>query len=394
MISRARVLLALACLSVGACAAGPAPDAPDTPVPASDREPAADTVPAARAEGDDAATAPLTKPVEVAAKPDIRRLRVAMVGDMMLGTDYPKNILPDDDGAGFLAAVAPVLRAADLAIGNHEGVLLDGGEPAKACNNPNACYLFRSPSRYAKHFADAGFDVLSLANNHARDFGEEGRTASMQALAAHGILHTGRRGDFATLSVHGLRVAVLGFAVTRDSNLVHDYPRAAETIAGFADEHDIVIVTFHAGAEGGDVTRLPFAEEWHYGEPRGDMVRFGRLAVDSGADLVFGHGPHVVRGAELYKDRLIAYSLGNFATYYGISVDGLRGIAPILEAELDYQGRFIQGRVHSTVQVRPGGPVPDPQQRALRLMRDLSLQDFGDPGLVFRDDGRLEIAAR
>ncbi len=313
-----------------------------------------------------------------------------MVGDMMLGTDYPENRLPDDDGAGFLAAVAPVLRSADLAIGNLEGTLVEGGTPAKACTNPDACYLFRSPPRYARHYADAGFDVLSVANNHARDFGEDGRTATMAALAAHGIRHTGREGDFATFTVHGLAVAVLGFAVTRESNLVHDYELAATTIREFAERHDIVIVTFHAGAEGRGVDRLPFAEESYYGEPRGDVVRFGRLAVDAGADLVFGHGPHVVRAAELYRDRLIAYSLGNFATYYGISVEGDRGIAPILEAELDYQGRFIEGRVVSTMQVRPGGPVPDPEQRALRRLAELTRLDFGErAGLEFMADGRL-----
>lgn len=332
---------------------------------------------------------PAPRPV---VKPDIRTLTVNMVGDMMLGTDYPENRLPDDDGASFLSAVASILASADLTIGNLEGTLVDGGTPAKECTNPAACYLFRSPSRYADHLVNAGFDVMSVANNHARDFGEDGRTETMLALATAGIGHTGRRGDFASLQINGLSVAVLGYAVTRNSNLLHDYERAADTIARFAAGYDIVIVSFHGGAEGRDVSRLPFAEEEYYGEPRGDVVRFARMAVDNGADLVFGHGPHVVRAMELYKDRLIAYSLGNFATYYGISVEGLRGIAPILNATLDYRGRFIEGEIVSTVQIRPGGPQPDPQQRALREIRQLSLQDFGNPGLQFADDGRLTIA--
>ncbi len=322
-------------------------------------------------------------------KPDIRRLSIAMVGDMMLGTDYPENRLPDDDGAAFLSHVAPILSAADIAIGNLEGVLVDGGTPAKDCQNPAACYLFRSPTRYAQHYVDAGFDVLSLANNHARDFGEEGRSATMHTLDQYGILHSGREGDFASLSVHRLSIAVLAFAVTQESNLLHDYEKAAATIAEFSGSHDIVIVSFHGGAEGRDVLHVPFGEEEYYGEPRGDVVRFARLAVDAGADLVFGHGPHVVRAMELYKDRLIAYSLGNFATYYGISVSGLKGVAPILEAELNYQGRFIEGRIHSTVQVRPGGPRLDPTQKALQVIRDLSAADLADSGLLFTDDGRL-----
>lgn len=330
------------------------------------------------------------------AKPDksLMRISIASVGDMMLGTDYPRNHLPDDDGAGFLADVTAVLSSADLAFGNLEGVLVDGGEPAKTCKDPNACYLFRSPTRYARYYRDAGFDVLSLANNHARDFGEEGRSSSMAALDAVGIHHTGREGDFASLVVNGLQVAVLAYAVTKDSNMMLDYALAEATVAEYAGTHDIVIVSFHGGAEGVDARNLPFAEEEYYGEPRGDVVLFARCMVDAGADLVIGHGPHVVRAAERYKDRLIAYSLGNFATYYGISVAGIKGIAPILVTTLDGDGRFVEGEIISTIQLRPDGPSIDPRQRALNLMRGLSAEDFDNPGLRFLPDGRVLPADR
>lgn len=332
------------------------------------------------------ATLPAHKPV---AEPDTRRITIAAVGDMMLGTDFPENRLPDDDGVGFLASVLPVLRAADLTFGNLEGVLVDGGKPAKTCQNPNACYLFRSPSRYVEYFVRAGFDVLSLANNHARDFGEKGRTATMRTLDAAGIRHSGRKGDFATLDVKGLKVAVLAFAVTRNSNLMHAYSTAVNTVTRFAATHDIVVVSFHGGAEGAGALHIPFAEEEYYGEPRGDVVRFARSVVDAGADLVIGHGPHVVRGMEVYRNRLIAYSLGNFATYYGISVDGLSGIAPILVTTLDGEGRFVEGQIHSTVQIRPAGPSFDEKRRALQLIRDLSMQDFLTPGVQFEAAGKI-----
>ena len=354
------------------------------PAPVVERESDTVSVPSA---------APVPQTDTVTRVPPVARetvfLRVSSVGDMMLGTDYPENHLPDDDGVGFLNAVAPILRDADLTIGNHEGVLMDGGKPAKKCKNPQACYLFRTPARYANYFREAGFDVLSLANNHARDFGEEGRTASMQNMAAAGILHTGREGDFATLQRKDLDIAVLGYAVTLNSNLLLDYEIAATTVREFANTHDIVIITFHGGAEGRDVSRLPFAEEEYYGEMRGDVVKFARLMVDSGADLVVGHGPHIIRGMERYRDRLIAYSLGNFATYYGISVDGIKGVAPILTVTLDSEGRFVDGRIYSTVQLRPAGPTPDSNNRALEIVRSLSVQDFVTPGIQFLDDGRL-----
>ena len=317
------------------------------------------------------------------------KLSIAAVGDMMLGTDFPENHLPDDDGVSFLAAVTPALAAADIAFGNLEGVLVDGGEPGKKCSNPKACYLFRSPTRYAAYFRHAGFDVLSLANNHARDFGEEGRSSTMEALAAVGIHHSGREGDFASLEAKGLRVAVLAYAVTKESNMMLDYELAEATVREFAASHDVVIVTFHGGAEGVDAVNLPFAEEEYYGEPRGDVVLFARRMVDAGADLLLGHGPHVVRAMENYKDRLIAYSLGNFATYYGISVAGIKGIAPILVATLDGDGRFVEGQIISTVQIRPAGPSIDEQQRALHLMRGLSVEDFGNPGIKFLPDGMI-----
>ena len=323
-----------------------------------------------------------------------RRITIAAVGDLMLGTDYPENHLPDDDGSGFLAQVAPLLADADITFGNLEGVLLDGGEPGKRCSNPQACYRFRSPSRYVDHFVNAGFDVLSLANNHARDFGEEGRLASMETLAAAGIHHSGLEGDFASLRASGLNVAVLAFAVTLNSNLLLDYELAAATVAEHAASHDIVVVSFHGGAEGADVTRLPFAEEEYFGEPRGDVVKFSRMMVDAGADLVVGHGPHVVRAIERYRNRLIAYSLGNFATYYGISVAGIKGIAPILVVTLDGAGNFIEGKIHSTVQLRPAGPSIDDANGALDLLRSLSIRDFTTPGVVFGPDGTLTPAPR
>jgi hypothetical protein len=334
---------------------------------------------------------PVAPVVPVAERPNRGALRIsiAAVGDMMIGTDYPKNHLPDDDGVSFFSAVTSFLDAADIAFGNLEGVLIDGGEPGKQCKNPNACYLFRSPTRYAGHYRAAGFDVLSLANNHARDFGEEGRTSTMLALDAVGIHHSGREGEFASFGVKGLKIAVLAYAVTKDSNMMLDYELARQTVSEYAALHDIVIVTFHGGAEGASMMHVPFAEEEYFGEPRGDVALFARSMVDAGADLVLGHGPHVVRGIERYKDRLIAYSLGNFATYYGISVDGVKGIAPILLTTLDGNGRFVTGEIVSTIQLRPDGPSVDAENRALNLIRRLSVEDFGDPGLSFAPDGTL-----
>lgn len=361
MLARPPLFVLLLALLLAACAS-PAP----APVP------------------DESKSAPLQQ-----TEPPAAVLTVAAVGDVMLGTDFPSNRLPPRDGALLLGDVAPVLRAADIAFGNLEGVLLDGGEPVKKCKNPDACYLFRSPSRYAAHLRDAGFTLMSLANNHARDFGEEGRDASMQSLQQFGIHHTGRHGDIASWTVNGVQVAAIAFAPFIDSHDMLDIPRMVGLVNNLKRRHDIVLVSFHGGAEGEQALRLPFVEEYYYGERRGDVVVFARRAVEAGADLVIGHGPHVPRAMEVYRGRLIAYSLGNFATYQGMSVSGLKGLAPVLEARLDRRGRFLGGQIHSFRQQRPRGPVHDTSHAAARLIAELSAQDLPAASLAFDRHGRL-----
>jgi len=335
-------------------------------------------------------TAPAeTPPTAPLARPTHPGLTLAAVGDIMMGTDFPENILPDDDGVGFLTAVTPVLSVPDVTFGNLEGVLQDGGEPVKQCKDTRICFLFRTPTRYAQYLASAGFDVMSLANNHARDFGEEGRSSTMAALDAVGIRHSGREGTVASWIANGRRVALVAFAPNVGSNSLNDPQIGLPLVTQLAATHDIVIVSFHGGAEGNGAEILPFAREIFAGEDRGNVVEFAHAMIDAGADLVIGHGPHVVRPMELYRDRLIAYSLGNFATYYGISVEGIRGIAPILTCTLDDDGRFVSGRIESTTQIRPAGPTLDPQQTAVELVRTLTWAAFPDGLLHIADDGRL-----
>jgi poly-gamma-glutamate capsule biosynthesis protein CapA/YwtB (metallophosphatase superfamily) len=332
--------------------------------------------------------APAPEPALALPAPTHPGLTLAAVGDIMLGTDFPENILPDDDGVGFLEAVTPILSAPDVTFGNFEGVLQDGGEPVKQCKDTRICFLFRTPTRYAAYLARAGFDVMSLANNHARDFGEEGRSSSMAALDAVGIHHSGREGTVASWIANGRRVALVAFAPNVGSNSLNDPQIGLPLVSQLAATHDIVIVSFHGGAEGNGAEVLPFAREIFAGEDRGDVVEFAHAMVDAGADLVLGHGPHVVRPLELYRDRLIAYSLGNFATYYGISVEGIRGIAPILLCTLDDEGRFVSGRIEATTQIRPAGPSLDPARQVITLLRTLTETAFPG-GLSVAEDGTL-----
>ncbi len=320
---------------------------------------------------------------------DDATLTVTAVGDIMLGTDFPDDRLPENDGATFLNVVGAVLRDADITIGNLEGVILAGGIPAKTCSSPQSCFLFRTPPHYTQYLREAGFDAMSLANNHARDFGEVGRSATMLTLDAYGIHHSGRRGDIASWQHAELEIAFIAFSPTRLSYLLNDIPVAVEQVASLAGAHDIIIVSFHGGTEGQTATRLPFEEEFYLGETRGEVVRFARSVIDAGADLVIGHGPHVPRALELYDDRLIAYSLGNFATHFGVSVEETAGWAPILAVELDRTGEFLGGRIESALQIRPEGPAWDPENRAFTLMRTLTEETFGREMFDFGENGQF-----
>ena len=317
-------------------------------------------------------------------------IRITAVGDIMLGTNFPDDRLAPNDGAELLKAMTPILSSADITFGNLEGVLLEGGEAAKKCKNDFSCYVFRSPPHYAKYLKTAGFDVLSLANNHARDFGEEGRTASMQALDAVKLLHTGRFGDVARWQVKGLSIAWIAYAPFGGSHDLLDIPLAEKQIKALVKTSDLVLVSIHAGAEGKEVKHVPFKNEMFYGEDRGDVVKFSHAVIDAGADLVIGHGPHVPRALELYKNRLIAYSLGNFLTYQGIKITGDSGVAPILTVTLTADGRFKQGKIISARQYRPQGTQLDKTHKAAKMIKQLTQDDFPETPLHFSEKGLIK----
>lgn len=327
---------------------------------------------------------------DVKNKPNIH---IVAVGDIMLGTNFPDDRLAPNDGKNLLKTIGPILKNADITFGNLEGVLMQGGIAAKKCKNPLSCYVFRSPPHYAQYLKVSGFDVLSLANNHARDFAEEGRSATMQTLDSFGLLHSGRVGDVARWQVKGLSVSLIAFAPFGGSHDLLDIPLAQKQIKAEVERSDLVFVSIHAGAEGKDVMHVPFKHELFYGEDRGDVVEFSHAVIDAGADLVIGHGPHVARAMELYKGRLIAYSLGNFLTYQGIKITGANGVAPILSVTLTADGRFKLGRIISARQYRPEGTLLDKTEEAAKIIQWLTKEDFPDTELVFSKNGMFKPKA-
>lgn len=319
------------------------------------------------------------------------KLRVRAVGDMMLGTTFPDGYLPPNDGVGSFSKVSSLLRDADITFGNLEGPLCDGGETTKCAPDAveGSCYAFRSPTRYGQYYKDAGFDAFSTANNHAGDFGAECRQQTLATVAALGLHASGPVGTVAEWQVNGVKVGLISFATYAATYDLNDEAAATTAIQELAGRNDVVLVSFHGGAEGSRAIHVPTGGESFYGENRGDLRRFTHLAVDAGADLVLGSGPHVLRGMEIYKDRLIAYSLGNFATYGRFTLSGNQGIGAILDVSLAADGRFLGGQILGIRQEGRGIPTPDTANAAADLIRLLSAQDFPQSGVKVAKDATL-----
>lgn len=317
------------------------------------------------------------------------------VGDIMMGTSYPERVLPTENGKYLMMEVESVLRNADVTFGNLEGVLLDEEGTPKTCREPKLCYVFKTPTRYVHNLANAGFDVMSLANNHAGDFGEIGRKSSMKTLEKAGIYHAGQlQQQFVTFEKNGTRFGFVAFAPNSNCVPLLDIPGAKALVAHVDSLVDIVIVSFHGGAEGPQHQHVTRQTEIFHGEDRGNVWAFAHAVIDAGADVVFGHGPHVTRAVEVYNNRFIAYSLGNFCTYGGMNVSGVNGLAPIVKVFTDRSGRFLKGHITSTYQVARDRVKIDPEKRALAKIIELTKKDFPEVPLHFDGNGFITYLAQ
>ena len=333
---------------------------------------------------------PAPKPKLAAVKkstgPKIPEGVVAIVatGDIVMGST-PN--LPSDGGRSFFSDVETDL-AGDVVLGNLEGTLSTGGG-SKCGKGSTNCFAFQTPPSYARWLQEAGFTVMNLANNHAYDFGAAGLRQTTDALAGVGLEWTGRPGQITVQKVGGIRIAVVGFAPYPWAQSLTDIAAAKKLVRKAARSADVVVVTMHAGAEGSDRQHVKRGTELFLGENRGDSMRFAHAVVDAGADLVVGSGPHVLRGMEWYKGRLIAYSLGNFAGYKVFSLGGPLSTSGILRVTLRGDGKFEAGRLVPTHLVGAGLPAIDPAEAAHGAVRTLSRQDFGARAVKISRDGIL-----
>ena len=395
------------------------------------------------------AALPLARPARIYAP-----VRLSFVGDINLGTSTLLDGIPPDSGRGLLDRARPALTG-DLVVGNFEGVLADSGttfkcgsagkhvevragqfvqavpdstprvhrppsidtvsllrakpkapakpktksaKPKTTKPRPAGCYAFLTPVALAPRLAEAGFTHLNLANNHANDFGPDGRASTDAVLRGLGIdlygplqqiaLDSVRRGDSLTV------VALVGFTTYPFAYDLLDVERSAAVVDSVRHLADLLVVTFHGGAEGSQALHVSETAESLGTEPRGELRRWARAVIDAGADAVIGHGPHVLRGIEFYRGKPIVYSLGNFLTYRGFNLNGALGVTGVLQLEFGAERGLRRARLVPMVQYPREGPVPDSTETAVNLVRRLSVEDFGEGAARVGPGGEILPPAR
>lgn len=302
-------------------------------------------------------------------------IKLALTGDIMMGTTYPQTQLPQEEGRLLFQHVAPILSSADIAAGNLEGTLCDGGTTTKRMSKVS--YAFRTPVKFAPRLSEAGYDFLSVANNHVNDFGDTGISSTMKALDGEGIKYAGIKGlcEWSVLEKDGRRYGFCAFSHNQKTCDHRDLETVRRILGELRKQADFIIVSFHGGAEGSAHNRLPYGRETFCGENRGSIRELAHFCIDEGADVVYGHGPHVLRAVEVYKGHFIAYSLGNFCTPYGINLRGISGYAPVVTIRVLADGTFVDGQIHSFIQQRGAGPLPDAQNLVAKEVKRLTELD-------------------
>jgi poly-gamma-glutamate capsule biosynthesis protein CapA/YwtB (metallophosphatase superfamily) len=311
-------------------------------------------------------------------------VRLSAVGDTILGNT--PNLPPSP--ASYLDAVKRAIRwHAQIRFANLEGTLTDASGGKCGGSSGGSCFEFRNPPHFARYFHRTGFTVLNNANNHSHDFGQAGLDQTIRTIHRHGMKQTGLPGEVTLTHAGSTPVAFVAFApYTNTANLL-DLHSAKALIRKARSRARVVVVYLHAGAEGAGADHVTGREESFVGEDRGNPEKFAHMAIRNGASLVIASGPHVVRGMQFYRHRLIAYSLGNFANFHNFAGGGILSESAILHVTLSRSGRFDAARLISVH--LDGEGHPSLGGGTVSLVRRLSREDFGSTRARFGTRGAI-----
>ena len=337
-------------------------------------------------------------------------VRFCAGGDVTLGTNLdttwakraarrlrkPVALYPSPDS--LLRPLQPLFEGADVVLLNIEGAIGSGKLKKPKCGpRSTACFAFRMPDATAaalRRVAPKAQVVGNVANNHANDAGAPGLKRTRELLGAAGVHVTGADSEPTLVrTANGDTIAILGFGTSGFPD-ARDLESVRRFVSRASERYSRVVVTMHLGTEGQGADRTNDTTEYLLGADRGNPVAFGRAAVESGASLVVGHGPHVVRALEWVDGSLVAYSLGNLLTYGPFSLREPNNRGGILCASLDSRGNVRDVVLKPTVQRPPGLVRADSSRRSIALADSLSVIDFGEDAAEFRMDGTVIQPAR
>lgn len=315
--------------------------------------------------------------------PSLTSVTLSAVGDTNLG--MTPNV-PANPVAWFSPVTAAL--SAPIEFANLEGTFTSATTSKCGLASTN-CYAFKNPISFAAAYRRVGFNVLNSANNHSHDFGAQGVTDTTKALLNAGIAQGGLPGQIAVVTENGVKVAFVDFAPYANTNNLLDSAAERELILRAKKSASLVVVYMHVGAEGPSADHVTRKVEMYVGENRGNAYAFAHAAVDDGANLVLGSGPHVLRGMEFYKGVLIAYSLGDFTNYHSFSTYGDLALSGILHVTLASNGLF-QSAHFTSVRLAPSGQaVLDPTHASTEFVSQLSKADFPSTAAKISPNGTV-----
>jgi poly-gamma-glutamate synthesis protein (capsule biosynthesis protein) len=319
-------------------------------------------------------------PAEVPPEPPSFEVTLLAVGDINLGRKAGKIILDGDIDYAF-SETKDIIAGADIAFANLESTISDQGGVTR-----RGVWRFTAPPAAAESLKNAGFDIVSLANNHVWDFGEDALHETRDHLDRVGIKYAGTGADLDTayapaiLEVNGLSIAF--FAVTTIFNY-GEYPdHAAFDFLAWADvdrlkaeietvknQVDIVVVSAHW--------------DWEYKDyPHEDTVELAHAIADCGVDIILGHHPHVPQGIEIYGDTFIVYSLGNFAFHQTTKHSVWKTMGAILTLTVDTEGVQAFKMIPITCGFQPRVAEGELGERILSHILEISFLPAFEEGIL------------
>ncbi len=310
-----------------------------------------------------------------------------------MGSYTPFQKTPLHNGKIFINSIARHLDSADITFGNLEGVFVTKELAPKKCREESRkagrCYEFGMPDSLVTTLKALNFDLLSFDNNHVSDYGIEGINHTKRKLDSLDLKYGYKKSPI-LFTRDSTSFALIPFGTSSVSWRVNNIEQTKKMITKYDTLVDVVIVSFHGGAEGYSAQHTPNHNETFYGEDRGNLILFSHTAVEAGADLILGHGPHVLRGIEVYQKKLICYSMGNFLTHGNISIRGVKGNGVIMDITIDNKtGDFMKGKIIPTKQRPPGIPYLDKNSEAVGLIKSLSEEDFPTSEINVSKTGEL-----